>query len=72
MKQLVHEFCTEEFAYVLTRMSVKERLTLEEGVTVVLHCHRYKKRETFLEGRDLSIIRDALYNYSQRVRERFF
>lgn len=37
----------------------------------ILHSHRYKKQEDFLEGINFTVIRNLVQSYSQEAREEF-
>ena len=70
MRDLVREFCEEEFGELLPKMG-DQALFLEEAVMAILNCHRYKKAESFLHDIDFSIVRDCMYRYTADARERF-
>ena len=70
MRDLVREFCVEEFGAALSSMG-DQVVFLEEAVMALLNCHRYKKAESFLQDIDFSVVRDCMYRYTQDARERF-
>lgn len=61
MEVLIKNFVHHEFYYLI---AVNHTLSLEDLIppmTAILHSHRYKKNENFIENVDFSIIRDLLY-----------
>ncbi len=67
MKELIQAYCRVEFGD-----HPNETFdALMPALIVILHSHRYQKRESFTEGLDFSVIRDLIYSYSKDARERF-
>ena len=71
MNSLIAKFVRNEFYYLNTGIHTLSIDDLIPPMTVILHSHRYKKKETFVENIDFSIIRDLLYSFSDEVLSKF-
>ena len=54
----------------VAELEEREILGLKSALITILHSHRFRKKDQFLEGLDFSIIRDVLYNYTTEARQR--
>ena len=72
MQVLVEAFAEEEFGEQFKKLSGKRRREFLEGLTLVLHAHRYNKTEGFLTGLDVDLVRDPMYKHSSKSVTRFF
>ena len=72
MQTMVETFAEEEFGEQFTQLSGKKRREFLEGLTLVLHAHRYNKTEGFLTGLDINLVRDPMYKHSAKSVNRFF
>jgi hypothetical protein len=63
MRTLVEAFCKEEFN--------DDSKDLVNALVSVLHSHRFKKEEEFVQEIDFSIVRNVLYSYTTKARLRF-
>ena len=71
MDQLVQKFCVEEFGEIVNSLEGDMLTSLIKPMMVIIHSHRYNKKESFIEGLDFTIIRNLIYSYSKEARVRF-
>lgn len=71
MRLLTQRFLAEEFGNSVNELPEDQLDALIKPMTIILHSHRYQKREEFTDGLDFSIIRNLIYSYSQEARETF-
>ena len=67
MDEIVKRFCQEQFP----SASGEAIELLVPKMMLILHSHRYLKKDSFLQGLDFSQIRGLIYTYSREAKERF-
>lgn len=71
MRLLTQRFLAEEFGRSVNELPEDQLDALIKPMTIILHSHRYQKKEEFTDGLDFSVIRNLIYSYSQEARETF-
>lgn len=69
MNELIESFMENEFGVEVREMPNHELFL--KYMTMILHSHRYKKQEDFVDNINFEVIRTVLYKYSQNARKQF-